>query len=51
MSVRKVLTWLRPGNGPKVVIECRNCGTTIEPRTEDCPDCGQQEFIHYEIPE
>jgi uncharacterized OB-fold protein len=51
MSVRTVLTRLLPGGGSKVVVECRNCGTTVEPGTEVCPDCETCDFVRYEIPQ
>jgi rubrerythrin len=51
MSVRTVITRLLPGDGTEVIIECRNCGTTVERETEECPDCGASEFVRYEIPE
>ncbi|MCU4716601.1 hypothetical protein OB916_00770 [Halobacteria archaeon HArc-curdl5-1] len=51
MSVRTVITRLLPGGGSKVVVECRNCGTSVSPGTEECPDCGENEFVRYEIPE
>jgi RNA polymerase subunit RPABC4/transcription elongation factor Spt4 len=34
-----------------VVVECRNCGTSVSPGTEKCPDCGEDDFTRYEIPE
>ena len=51
MSVRTVITRLLPGGGSNVVVECRNCGTTVKPGTEECPDCEKDEFCRYEIPE
>lgn len=51
MSVRAVLTRLLPGGGSDVVVECRRCGTTVDPETDACPDCGATEFCRYEIPE
>jgi uncharacterized OB-fold protein len=51
MGVRTVLTRLLPGSGSNVVVECRNCGTSVSPGTEECPDCGDTEFSQYEIQE
>ncbi len=51
MSVRTVITRLLPGDGTVVVVECRNCGATVESETEECPDCGTSEFVRYEIPQ
>jgi len=51
MSVRTAIAGLLPGDKTEVVIECRNCGTTVDPETEECPDCGGTEFVRYEIPE
>ncbi len=51
MEVRTVLTRLLPGNRPDVIIECRHCGTTIDPPSEACPECGTTEFCRYEIPQ
>ncbi|SEO75216.1 hypothetical protein SAMN05216388_101838 [Halorientalis persicus] len=51
MGVRTVITGLLPGGGSDVVVECRNCGTTVSPGTDACPDCGRDQFCRYEIPE
>jgi len=51
MSVQTVLTRLLPGGGAKVVVECRNCGTAVSPGTDECPDCEENEFCRYEIPQ
>jgi rubrerythrin len=51
MEVRTVFTRLLPGNRPDVIIECRHCGTTIDPPSEACPECGTTEFCRYEIPQ
>jgi len=51
MSVHTAATRLFFGDGTEVVIEYRNCGTTVEPGTEECPDCAEREFVRYEIPE
>ncbi len=31
------------------VVECRNCGANVEPKTETCPFCASTEIAHYEI--
>lgn len=51
MGVRTVLTRLLLGGESKVVVECRTCGTSVSPGTEECPDCGSTEFSRYEIPD
>ena len=35
--------------GPSVVIECRNCGTTLEAEGEPCPACGGADTKRFEI--
>jgi uncharacterized OB-fold protein len=50
MGVRTVLARLLAGDDTDVVVECRQCGTSVSPQTEECPDCGGTEFIRYEIP-
>lgn len=49
MSLRSVLTGLLPGDTTEVVIECRQCGTTVEAETDTCPECGATEFSRYVI--
>jgi uncharacterized OB-fold protein len=51
MSIRTVLTRLLGDTGPTVVVECRQCGTTVTPEAEICPECAATEFCWYEIPE
>lgn len=51
MGIRTVFARLLPGDGVDVVIECRQCGRTVAPDTDDCPECGASEFCRYEIPE
>lgn len=50
MGVRGVLTRLLPGDGTIVVVECRQCGNSVEPGTDQCPECGASEICRYEIP-
>jgi len=49
MSLRSVLTGLLPGDTTEEVVECRQCGTTVETETGACPECGATEFSRYVI--
>lgn len=51
MGVRTVLTRLLLTGGPEVIAECRHCGTTVDPGTDRCPECGTPEISRYEIPD
>ena len=51
MGIRTALTQLLGDGGPTIVVECRQCGKTVSPETETCPECGAVEFCWYEIPE
>ncbi|GAA0464309.1 hypothetical protein GCM10008985_21430 [Halococcus dombrowskii] len=31
------------------VVECRNCGASVDPDSECCPRCGSSEIASYEI--
>lgn len=35
--------------GPSVVVECRNCGTTLDTEAESCPCCGEADTNRFEI--
>lgn len=32
-----------------VIHECRRCGTTVSPKTTNCPSCGNDEIVDYQI--
>lgn len=32
-----------------VVVECRHCGTNVDPDTDRCPECGATERNRYEL--
>jgi uncharacterized OB-fold protein len=32
-----------------VIYECRDCGTTLGPQTEDCGVCGSADIVRYTI--
>lgn len=49
MSIRSALSRLLSADGPEVVVECRQCGTTVGPETDACPECGQTDFCRYEF--
>jgi len=51
MSVRAVLAQLLSGHEAEVVVECRYCGTKLQPDADQCPDCGSGEIAHYRISE
>jgi rubrerythrin len=44
--LKRVRRLLADGN---VIYECRDCGTTHEPRTEDCGVCGSTDIVRYTI--
>jgi len=50
MSVRTVLTRLLSTDTPTVVVECRQCGTTLSPDTDECAACGSTDIGQYSIP-
>jgi len=38
------------GDGvPTRVYECRHCGTSVDPDTEECPSCGRSEMVALEV--
>ncbi|MEF8780140.1 MAG: hypothetical protein V5A46_05650 [Haloferacaceae archaeon] len=47
--IRTVLQRLR--DDATVIHECRNCGTTLSGAEEQCPECGSDEVVTYEIGE
>jgi uncharacterized OB-fold protein len=49
MGIRGAFTRLLPGDRTVVVVECRQCGTTVDPATDQCPECGAVELCRYEI--
>ena len=45
-----ILTRVRNALGTDdVVYECRHCGKTIESELDECPTCGKEAGIKYEI--
>ena len=51
MGIRGAFARLLPGEGTVVVVECRQCGTTVNPATDQCPECEATEICRYEIEE
>lgn len=51
MGIRGAFARLLPGDGTVVVVECRQCGATVDPETDQCPECGATEICRYEIEE
>jgi uncharacterized OB-fold protein len=51
MGIGEAFARLLPGDGTVVVVECRQCGTTVDPATDQCPMCGATELCRYEIEE
>ena len=49
MGIRTALTIVWPGSRDEIHVECRHCGTTLEPPSEQCPECGATEFSQYEL--
>lgn len=50
MSLRAIIAKLLLGDGSTVVVECRQCGTTVAPENDVCPECEASEFSEYDIP-
>lgn len=49
-SVLKVIRSYIAGQvDPGVLYECRRCGRTLDPSTEECPDCGAAEIAQYHL--
>ncbi|ARS88304.1 hypothetical protein B1756_00030 [Natrarchaeobaculum aegyptiacum] len=34
---------------PATVEECRRCGTTVDPTTSCCPNCGRDDIVTHRI--
>jgi predicted Zn-ribbon and HTH transcriptional regulator len=34
----------------ELVVECRNCGSNVDPAADSCPVCDSTEIAQYEIP-
>jgi len=51
MGLRGAFARLLSGDGTVVVVECRQCGATVDPATDQCPECGATEICRYEIEE
>jgi uncharacterized OB-fold protein len=34
----------------ELVVECRQCGSNVDPGAESCPVCDSTEIAQYEIP-
>lgn len=32
-----------------VVLECRDCGTSLGTESEHCPECGSDAVVRYEL--
>ncbi|WP_433634654.1 hypothetical protein [Halomicrococcus sp. NG-SE-24] len=46
MSVlSRVRRFISPGDEPAVVVECRQCGTTLEASRDRCPECGSDDVV------
>ena len=46
-----ILESLRKAGGvdTETIIECRFCGKTVAPSTDECPICGGEEFARFEF--
>jgi len=51
MGIRGAFARLLPGDRTVVVVECRQCGATVDPAADQCPECGAIEICRYEIEE
>lgn len=34
---------------PTVIVECRQCGTSLDESDDGCPYCGKSETVRFEI--
>jgi len=37
-------------SGTEQILECRNCGTTVDADGDRCPHCDSEEIATYTIP-
>jgi uncharacterized OB-fold protein len=51
MGIRGAFARLLSSGGKVVVVECRQCGATVNPETDECPECGATKICRYEIEE
>lgn len=42
-------TVVRGRRAPDAYTECRRCGRTVEHETRDCPHCGTDTVVRYEL--
>lgn len=35
--------------GRRLYFECRQCGTTVDAKTDACPQCGSVDIVEYEL--
>lgn len=49
MGVRTLLARLRAIKKADSIVECRHCGTTVTPETDECPACGGRAFAQYDV--
>ncbi|ADJ16203.1 hypothetical protein [Halalkalicoccus jeotgali] len=47
MIIDTVRTYL--GGTDQTVSECRHCGTTVESKTERCPECDHETIVRYHV--
>jgi len=45
----RLRTVLGGERGSEVYVECRRCGRTVEHEARDCPHCGTDAIVRYEL--
>ena len=48
IMIETVKRVLRRSNG-ELVMECRQCGSNVDPNAESCPVCDSTEIAQYDI--
>lgn len=41
--------WFGRREEPDVIFECRRCGRTLDGEASECPECGEESIVRYEI--
>ncbi|MCU4925126.1 hypothetical protein OB905_03870 [Halobacteria archaeon AArc-dxtr1] len=47
--MKRLATLLFQPNREATVVECRHCGTSVDPAATVCTTCNSEEIVHYTI--